>query len=161
MGWHKVPEFETVSSSDDTPFAGAHAQSTSKVSVKLPVDDWLCRKMNKLSLTITEGFPARNTDTAGPLEDQFIKLPRSSRWYGMHAEKDCESNIVCTWSPEPAKLNHAFSRVGRRSFPSAPPSRAFSQDMLRFWGIAACEQTVMCNQAAGLSRCLTRVQDAV
>ena len=33
--------------------------------------------------------------------------------------------------------------------------------MLRCWERAAREQTVMCNQAAGLSRCLTRVQDAM
>ena len=59
------------------------------------------------------------------------------------------------------KLNHPFSRVARRSFPSAPPSRAFSQDMLRRWERTAHEQTLMCNQAAGLSRCLTRVQDAM
>ena len=55
MGWHKIPEFETVSSSDDNPFAGAFVQPTGKVSVKLPVDDWLCRKMGKLNLTITGG----------------------------------------------------------------------------------------------------------
>ena len=33
--------------------------------------------------------------------------------------------------------------------------------MLRRWERTAGEQTVMCNQAAGLSRCLTRVQDAM
>ena len=56
MNWHKVPEFETVSSTaDDNPFAGAHVQPTGKVSVKLPVDDWLCRKMSRLNLTIREG----------------------------------------------------------------------------------------------------------
>ena len=74
----------------------------------------------------------------------------------MHAEeKDCESNTVHSWSPEPAKLNHSFSWVARQSFPSAPPSQAFSQDMLRRWERAAREQT------AGLSRCLTRVQEAM
>ena len=162
MGWHKVPEFESVSSSDDKPFAGSHVQPTGKVSVKLPVDDWLCKKMAKLNLTITEGYPAKNTDTAGLPKDQSVKSPRSSRWYVMHTEKkDCESNTVCTWSLEPAKLNHSFSRVARRSFPTAPPSRSFSQDMLRRWERTAREQTVMCNQAAGLSRCLTRVQDAM
>ena len=118
--------------------------------------------MDKLNLTITEGYPARNTDTAGLLKDQFVKPPRSSRWYGMHTEKkDCESNTVCTWSPEPVKLNHSFSRVARRSLPTAPPSRAFSQDMLRHWERTAREQTGMCNQTAGLSRCLTRVQDTM
>ena len=33
MNWHKIPEFETVSSAaDDNPFAGARVQPTSKVS---------------------------------------------------------------------------------------------------------------------------------
>ena len=162
MNWHRVPEFETVSSTaDDNPFAGARAQPTGKVSVKLPVDDWLCRKMSNLNLTVKEGYPTRNTDNTGLLKDQFIKTPRPSRWYGMHAEKDNESSTVRTWSPDPAKLNHSFSRVARRNMPSAPPSRVFSQDLLRRWERAAREQTVMCNQAAGLSRCLTRVQDSM
>ena len=162
MGWHKVPEFESVSSSEDNPFAGSHVQSTGKVSVKLPVDDWLCKKMEKINLTITEGYPARNTETTGLLKDQFIKPPRLSRWYGMHTEKkDCDNTTVCSWSPELAKLNSSFSQVARRSLPTAPPSRAFSQDMLRHWERAAREQTVMCNQAAGLSCCLSRVQDAM
>ena len=65
MGWHNIPEFISVSSSDDNPFAGSRVQPTGKVSVKLPVDDWLCRKMEKLNLTITEGYPSRNTETAG------------------------------------------------------------------------------------------------
>ena len=149
------------SAADDNPFADACVQPTGKVSVKLPVDDWLCRKMSKLNLTITEGYPTRNTDNAGLLRDQFIKPPRSSRWYGMHAEKESESSTVRTWSPDPAKLNHSFSRVARRSLPTAPPSRAFSQDLPRHWERAAREQTIMCNQAAGLSRCLTRFQDAI
>ena len=54
-----------------------------------------------------------------------------------------------------------FSRVARRNLPTAPPSRGLSQDILRLWERAAREQPVMCNQAAGLSRCLTRVQDAM
>ena len=162
MNWHKVPEFETVSSTaDDNPFAGTRVQPTGKVSVKLPVDDWLCRKMSSLNLTIKEGYPTRNSDNTGLLRDQFIKTPRPSRWYGMHAEKDIESSTVRSWSPDPAKLNHSFSRVARRNLPSAPPSRAFSQDLLRRWERAAREQTIMCNQAAGLSRCLTRVQDSM
>ena len=162
MNWHKVPEFETVSSAaDDNPFAGTRVQPTGKVSVKLPVDDWLCRKMSSLNLTIKEGYPTRNSDNTGLLRDQFIKIPRPSRWYGMHAEKDSESSTVRSWSPDPAKLNHSFSRVARRNLPSAPPYRAFSQDLLRRWERAAREQTIMCNQAAGLSRCLTRVQDSM
>ena len=86
------------SAADDNPFAGARVQPTGKVSVKLPVDDWLCRKMSNLNLNITEGYPIRNTNNTGLLRDQFIKPPRSSRWYGMHAEKSSESSTVRTWS---------------------------------------------------------------
>ena len=87
MGWDKIPEFDSVSSSDDNPFAGSQVQPTGKVSVKLPVDNWLCRKMEKLNLPITEGYPSRNTETAGLLRNQFVKPPRSSRCYDMHADK--------------------------------------------------------------------------
>ena len=47
MGWYQIPEF-------------------AKVSVKLLVDDWLCRKMEKLNLTVAEGYPSRNTETTAP-----------------------------------------------------------------------------------------------
>ena len=96
MGWHQIPEFDSVSSADDNPFAGSRVQPTGKVSVKLLVDDWLCRKMEKLNLTITEGYPSRNAETAGLLSDQFVKPFRSSRWYDMHADKkDSDRSPVC------------------------------------------------------------------
>ena len=79
MGWHQIPEFNGVSSADDNPFAGSQVQPTGKVSVKLPVDDWLCRKMEKLNLTVAEGYPSRSTETAGLLRDQFVKTPRLTR----------------------------------------------------------------------------------
>ena len=80
----------------------------------------------------------------------------------MHADKkDSDVSSVCSWSLEPAKLNSAFSRMARHSLPAAPPSWPLSQDILRRWERAAREQTVMCNKAASLSRCLTRVQDAM
>ena len=75
--------------------------------------------------------------------------------------QDSDKSTVCSWSRELAKLNSAFSRVARRSLPAAPPSWALSQDILRRWERAAREPIVMCNQAAGLSRCLTRVQDTM
>ena len=66
-----------------------------------------------------------------------------------------------SWSLDPAKLNCTFSRVARHSLPSAPAFWSISQDKLRKWERSAREQTVMCNQAAGLSRCLTKVQDTM
>ena len=163
MGWHQIPDFESASSSlDDNPFAGSRVKPTGKVSDKLPVDEWLCQKFERLNLTVAEGYPSRNTETGGLLRDQFVKPPRSSKWYDMHTDKkDSASTTVCNWSPEPAKLNSTFSRVARHSLPSAPASHTISQDTLRRWERAFREQSVMCNQAAGLSRCLTKVQDSM
>ena len=91
-----------------------------------------------------------------------MKTPRSSKWYAMHCgKKDSACTTVCDWSPEPAKLNSTFTRVARRSLPYAPASRTFSQDTLRRWERAFREHSVMCNQAAGLSRCLTKVRDSM
>ena len=55
MGWNGIPEFDSASSSqDDNPFTGSRTSHTSKVSVKVPVDEWLCRKFEKLNLTVHE-----------------------------------------------------------------------------------------------------------
>ena len=163
MGWHQIPDYDSASSSlDDNPFAGSRVKPTGKVSVKLSVDEWLCRKFVRLNVTVAEGYPSRNIETGGLLHDQFVKPPRSSKCYAMHTDKkDSASTTVCGWSLELAKVNSTFSRVARRSLPSAPASHTFSQDTLRRWERAFREQSVMCNQAAGLSRCLTKVQDSM
>ena len=50
MGWHQIPDFDSASSSlDDNPFASSRVKPTGKVSVKLPVDEWLCRKYERLN----------------------------------------------------------------------------------------------------------------
>ena len=90
MGWHKVPEFESVSSSDDNPFAGSGVQPTGKVSVKLPVDDWLCKKMEKLNLTITEGYPARNSSKISSLS-----LPGRPDGMGCMLRRETVAMLLC------------------------------------------------------------------
>ena len=164
MGWNHIPDYDnSAASMDDNAFAGSRVKTTGIVSVKLPVDEWLCKKLEKLNVTIAEGYPSRNSETSGLLRDQFVKTPHSSKWYDMHAVKkgDVSTQAVSDWSPEPAKLNSMLSRVVRRSLPSAPASHTFSQDTLRRWKKTFREQSVMCNHAAGLSRCLTKVQDSM
>ena len=163
MGRHQIPDFDSSSSSmDDNLFAGSQTQPTGKVSIKLPADDWLCWKLETLNLTIADGYPSRNTETAGLLRDQFVKTPRTSRWYDMYTDKkDASTSKVLHWSPDPSKLNSTFSRVVRHSLPSGPASGCINQDTLRCWERAAREQAYMCNQAACLSRCLIRVQGAM
>ena len=157
MAW----SFLTASSSqDDNPFTGSRSSQTGKVSVKVPVGEWLCQKFEKLNITLQEGYPTRNTENAGLSKDQFIKPPRTLKWYGMHSEKkDFSRSKVYTWTSEPARLNSSFPRIAGRSLPSASASRPVSQDTLRKWERAARDQTYMCNQAAAFSHCLTKVQE--
>ena len=52
MGWHQIPDYDTSAASmDDNPFAGSRVKTTGKVSVKLLVDEWLCKKLEKLNVT--------------------------------------------------------------------------------------------------------------
>ena len=44
-------------------FASTSSQPTSKVSVKVLVDEWLCRKIEKLNVTVQEGNPSRSSET--------------------------------------------------------------------------------------------------
>ena len=47
MAWNDVPEFDSASSSqDDNPFTGNRGSQTGKTSIKVPVDEWLCRKFD-------------------------------------------------------------------------------------------------------------------
>ena len=88
MDWDHVPEFDSSSSAqDDNPFAGARSKLPGKVSVKVPVDDWLCQKFEKLNITVQEGYPSWASETAGLVRDQFVKPPRTLKWYDMYTEK--------------------------------------------------------------------------
>ena len=113
--------------------------------------------MEKLNLTITEGYPARNSETAGLLKINSSSLPSGPDGMGCMLRRETVTMLLYL----PGLRNRPSLTVARRSLPTAPPSRALSQDMLRRWERAAREQTVMCNQAAALSHCLTRVQDAM
>ena len=70
-----MPEFESSAScQDDSPFAGLRSQSTGKLSVKPPSDDWLRWKLEKLNLALPEGYPTCNSETDGLSKDQFVKV---------------------------------------------------------------------------------------
>ena len=81
--------------------------------------------------------------------------------YGLHPNQDRLADSVSFWHCDSAKLNYsAYSQIARSSglTSAAPNSCTFSQDTLRRWEKAARESTYVCNQAAGLSRCLSKVQ---
>ena len=162
MNWNHIPDMDTtLASSEDNPFAAPKIQPAGKISVQLPTDDWLCRKMDRLNLTLTQGYPAKGSEPGGLQRDQFIKPTKSQgKWYGLHPNQDKLAGAVSFWHSDNAKVNSTFSRIARYSALSspAPVSRFIAQDTLRKWEKSAREATYMCNQAAGLSRCLNKVQ---
>ena len=163
MGWDEVPTFEAPATQADNPFAGLKPPAPSKLSTKLPPDEWLCRKIDNLNITMKEGYPTRTTDAAGLAKDQFIKVPPTQRWYSMHHPKtDFVKSKSSFWHNEPARLNNTFNRIAKQAIATRiPASRPISQDTLRRWEKSARDASIICNQAAGFNRCLTRVQDAL
>ena len=57
MGWNHIPDIDSgATTSDDNPFADPKLQTPGKVSVNLPTDEWLCRKMSELNLTLVHSL---------------------------------------------------------------------------------------------------------
>ena len=147
--------------SDDNPFSGPKATTPGKVSVQMPTEDWLCKKIEKLNLTLVEGYPSCSSEASGLLMDQFLRTAKSqSKWYGLSSDHKADPAAVSTWSTESSKLNSCYSRIARQSgLTSTPPaSRRISQESLRRWEKSAREAKVICNQAASFNRCLFKVQ---
>ena len=109
MGWAHIPDMDTAAAnSDDNPFAGSKLQPARKVSVCMPTDQWLCKKISKLNVTLVEGYPSCNSEVSGLLKDQFIRPAKSqSRWYGLHTDQEMTSSPVpVSWSTDAARLLH-------------------------------------------------------
>ena len=162
MGWSHIPELDnTASTSDDNPFAGPKTVTPGKVSVKMPTEDWLCRKLAKLNLTLVEGYPSRGSEASGLAKDVFLRPARTqSKWYGLHSDPKAESSQVSSWNVDASKLNSSYSRIAKYTgLSSTPPaSRRISQEMLHRWERSAKETSVICNQAASFNCCLFKVQ---
>ena len=163
MGWTHIPDIDSnAGTSDDNPFAGPKLQIPGKVSVQLPTDEWLCRKLAKLNLTLTDGYPSLSAEAGGLQRDQFLKPPRSqAKWYGCHSQQKSDTTgTVTSWNTDSSKLNSAYLRIARQAgiTTSPPQSHPISQETLRKWEKTTRESSVICNQAAGFNRCLVKVQ---
>ena len=85
MGWTYIPDIVTNAGSSEL-------QTPGKVSVQLPTDEWLCRKIAKLNLTLTDGYPSCSAEAGGLQRDQFLKPPRSQgKWYGCHSQQKSDT----------------------------------------------------------------------
>ena len=54
----------------------------------MPTDEWLCKEMGKLNMTLVEGYPSHSSEAGGLLKDQFVKPARSqAKWYGFVSDQ--------------------------------------------------------------------------
>ena len=161
MGWSHIPDMDSSNPSDDNPFAGPKAPVPSKISVQMPTEDYLCRKLAKLNLTMTEGYPSRTTEAGSLPIDHFLRPPKpQTKWYGLYSDQQLDPATVTSWNTGPSKLNNSFGQISRKAALAATPpaSRRISQDALRRWERSAREASVVCNQSASFNRCLFKVQ---
>ena len=168
MGWTHIPDLEySPTSRTDNPWTGHRSQPVGKVSVLLPPEDWLCKKLENMNLVLIEGYPSKSSEPGGLHTDQFLRPPKSqSRWYGIHPAEPKDptrpGKYVNTWPNDVAKLNSAFTRIAKQNVANTQPAvRQLSQDTVRKWEKAAKESSYICNQAAGFNRCITKLQDSV
>ena len=163
MNWEHIPDIDSsATTSEDNPFPGPKVHTPGKVSVNLPTNEWLCRKMSRLNITLVQGYPTRTSEAGGLLRDQFVRPPKSQqKWYGFHANPKKDSGqTVSTWHTGSSRLNSTYLRIARQAgiATSPPMSRPISQENLRKWERSARESTVICNHAAGFNRCLLKIQ---
>ena len=62
----------------------------------MPTEDWLCRKLAKLNLTLVEGYTSRGSEAGGLAKDVFLRPARTqSKWCGLHTDPKAESSLGC------------------------------------------------------------------
>ena len=162
MNWDHIPDIDSgATTSQDYPFVGPKLHTPSKVSVNLPTDEWLCRKMSKLNITLVQGYLTHTSEAGGLLRDRLVRPPKSQqKWYGFHANPKDSDQAVSSWHTGSSRLNSTYLRTARQAgiATSPPMSRPISQEHLRKWERSARESTVICNHAAGFNRCLLKIQ---
>ena len=73
MDWSHIEDIHSAAlTSNDNPFAIPKVQAPRKVSIWMPADDWLYKKLSKLNLTWFAGYPYRIPEAGGLLMNQFI-----------------------------------------------------------------------------------------
>ena len=123
MGWTDNPDVDSaMSSAEDNPFPAPKQQPVGKISVNLPTDDRLCRKMDRLSLTlVNKDIQQEALRTAVYRRTSVVKLAKSqAKWYGLHPNQDRPIRSVSFWHCDSAKLNSLCSRIARSSRLTSP-----------------------------------------
>ena len=150
MGWTHVPDVDSSNPSDDNPFAGPKAPVPNKVSVQMPTEEWLCKKLSKLNLT-DRGISFQDCGSCHLPMDQFLKPARSqNKWYGLYPGQ--QSNTASNWN----KLNSSFGKQAWHLL--LQPHAGYPKIPYVSGRKSTREASVICNQAASFNRCLFKVQ---
>ena len=131
MGWSHVQDMDNSTNiSEDNPFAGPKAAVPGKVSVQMSTEDWLCRKLSKLNITLVEGYPSRSSEAGGLLKDQFLRPAKSqAKWYGLFSDQKVDPSALSSWNTDASKLNSSYSRIAiQAGLSSTPPASHISRD---------------------------------
>ena len=117
MGWSNIPDLDSATTgSDGNPFSGLKASVPGKVSLQMPMEDWLCKKLNRLNITLVEGYPSRSSEASGLMMDQFLRPAKSqSKWYGLYSDHKADCSAVSTWNTGACKLYSCYSRIAKQS----------------------------------------------
>ena len=165
MGWDHIPNLDSASSAEDNPFQFSSCKPVGKVSIKLPVDDWLCRRFEDLNTRIVSGYPASSAEPSPLGRDQFLRHTATGKWYDVHVpdQEDFPSGrTVRHWPQHQARNNSSLPRVLKAGTSTRPPlSRPISQENLRRWEKASRVNTYIINQTAALSRCIVRIHESL
>ena len=123
MGWSNIPDMDSATTgSDNNPFSGPKVSVPGKISVKVPTEDWLCKKLSKLNVTLVEGYPSRSYEAGGLMMDQFLRPAKpQSKWYRLFSDHKVDPAAVSTWSTDSSKLNSCYSRIARQSGRTSTP----------------------------------------
>ena len=78
MGWSDIPDLENSPTPwADNPWVGHRTQPVGNVSVLLPPEDWLCKKLEYLNLILIKGInPRARGSSHGPVF-VYTKVPES------------------------------------------------------------------------------------
>ena len=128
MGWNHIPFFEADFGEPDksnNPWKGKVPKRPAHVSVAMPLDDWLCQKLERLNTTVAEGYPSRSRDSGRLKKDQYIKMPKTqAHWYQMHTIRPDTPHrpgkSVFSWRHTEAKVNSQFPRITKAA--AYPPT---------------------------------------
>ena len=62
MGRSHIPDFDN--SADNNSIADTKQQSAGNVSVNMPINEWLCKRLDRLNMTLVAGCTSKSSEAS-------------------------------------------------------------------------------------------------